>query len=277
MGYSYTYTYDNAGNILNKKRYSFTTGTLGTANYTYNYSYGDTSWGDLLTGYNNDTILYDEIGNPIKIGYYDESMDIWWYGTELTWDGRELVSYRWFEYYHETFTSYGTPVTFTYNDEGIRTSKTVDGVEHKYYLNGSQITAETWTQNGVEYLLLYVYDDAGSPIAIKYRTSNYAEGAYDVYFLEKNLQGDIIAVYNELGNKIGSYTYDAWGNFTLAYNSTATLDRLIVGNYNPFRYRGYYYDTTTQLYYLQSRYYNAQWGRFLNADTYINANGGING
>ena len=47
--------------------------------------------------------------------------------------------------------------------------------------------------------------------------------------------------------------------------------------YNPFRYRGYYYDTETGLYYLQSRYYNPAWGRFLNADGYINANGDLTG
>ena len=47
--------------------------------------------------------------------------------------------------------------------------------------------------------------------------------------------------------------------------------------YNPFRYRGYYYDTETGLYYLQSRYYNPQWGRFLNADGYVNANGDMIG
>jgi YD repeat-containing protein len=149
LGYSYTYTYDKAGNILNKKRYSFTTGTLGTANLTYNYSYDDATWGDLLTSFGGNYIAYDEIGNPIKIGNYDEAMDIWWYGTELTWDGRELVSYRSFEYYDEDYTAYGTPITFTYNADGIRTSKTVNGVEHLYYLNGSQITAETWT-SGVE-------------------------------------------------------------------------------------------------------------------------------
>ena len=115
-------------------------------------------------------------------------------------------------------------------------------------------------------MLMYVYDETGSPIAIKYRTSSYAQNTFDVFFFEKNLQGDIVAIYNSSGTKIGTYTYDAWGNFTVTTNSTVTLEKLIVSTYNPFRYRGYYYDTDTALYYLQSRYYNAQWGRFLNAD-----------
>jgi len=78
--------------------------------------------------------------------------------------------------------------------------------------------------------------------------------------------------------KIGSYTYDAWGNCTVSEVSTATsLQRSIVRTRNPFRYRGYYYDTEIQLYYLQSRYYNPATGRFINADGYVNANGDLIG
>ena len=86
-------------------------------------------------------------------------------------------------------------------------------------------------------------------------------------FFEKNLQGDIVAVYNSNGKKICTYTYDAWGNCTTTRASGITsLESQIASSYNPFRYRGYYYDTQTGFYYLQSRYYNPEWGRFLNAD-----------
>lgn len=57
-GYSYVYTYDNAGNITSKKRYAFTTGTLGDVQQTYSYSYNDSTWSDLLTSYNGDDITY---------------------------------------------------------------------------------------------------------------------------------------------------------------------------------------------------------------------------
>jgi hypothetical protein len=57
-----------------------------------------------------------------------------------------------------------------------------------------------------------VYDEAGSPIGLKYRNNTYASGVYDSFFFEKNLQGDVIAVYDSTGTKIGSYTYDAWEN-----------------------------------------------------------------
>ena len=118
-----------------------------------------------------------------------------------------------------------------------------------------------------EYLIYYVYDENGLPIGLKYRTSAYEAGVFDCFFFEKNLQGDIIGVYNSTGKRIGTYTYDAWGNFnySLASGNTA-LETRIVFRLNPFRYRGYYYDVETGYYYLQSRYYNPEWGRFLNAD-----------
>ena len=113
---------------------------------------------------------------------------------------------------------------------------------------------------------------------MQYRTTSYAAHTFDTFYFEKNLQGDIIAVYNASGTKIGSYIYDAWGNCTASVVSGNTvLENNIVRTLNPFRYRGYYYDTETGLYYLQSRYYNPAWGRFLNADGYISTGTGLLG
>ena len=117
-------------------------------------------------------------------------------------------------------------------------------------------------------LCLYLYDENGAPIGLQYRTSNYASGVFDFFFFDKNLQGDIIGIYNADGEKICTYTYDAWGICNIALTSgISSLERNVAVTYNPFRYRGYYYDTETGLYYLQSRYYNPEWGRFLNADS----------
>ncbi len=163
---------------------------------------------------------------------------------------------------------------FAYNADGIRTSKTIGGQEHRYLLNGSQIVAEEF---GI-YCLVYLYDENGAPIGMQYRTQSMAVGEFQDYFFERNLQGDIVAIYNAAGKKIGTYTYDAWGNFTFSTASDATtVEKRIVRTYNPFRYRGYYYDTDTGLYYLQSRYYNPQWGRFLNADGYVSTGTGLLG
>ena len=161
-------------------------------------------------------------------------------------------------------TTGSTLATYRYNDEGIRISKTVAGVEHTYMYNGGQLAGEL-LDNGIA--LIYLYDEAGGVIGMKYHTASDSLIEYASFFFEKNLQGDIVAIYNESGTKIGGYTYDAWGKTDAVTETTATaIEKQIVEKYNPFRYRGYYYDTETGLYYLQSRYYNPEWGRFLSAD-----------
>ena len=127
--------------------------------------------------------------------------------------------------------------------------------------------SEEWSNN----LVLYIYDADGSPIGMQYRNTSYAEGVFDTYWYEKNLQGDIVAVYNQTGAKLISYTYDAWGNCTVSYPNNGNSSTAI---YNPFRYRGYYLDTETGFYYLNSRYYDPAIGRWLNADAQISGIGG---
>ena len=281
---SYVYTYDTAGNLLSKEEYSFTTETLGAALKTYNYSYDNASWGDQLTKYDRQTILYDEIGNPTRIGEYSQEEDRWISATDYIWNGRQLIEVKVMSCCSDGSVEETSSVTtYTYNADGIRTSKTVEKDKHTYYLNGSQILAEVWFDifegdDRIEYMLIYLYDESGAPIGLKYRENIYADNQFDCFFFEKNLQGDIVAICNDEGEKIGTYTYDAWGKHTIqTVSGNSWLETAIVRHYNPFRYRGYYYDTDTGLYYLQSRYYDPQWGRFLNADGYINANRDILG
>ena len=160
-------------------------------------------------------------------------------------------------------------MSFEYNDEGIRTSKTVNGVETTYYVNGGQIAAEkTGTRT-----IVYIYDATGTPIGMMYRATSYAENTWDIFWYEKNLQGDIIAVYNSAGTKVATYTYtDAWGNHSVSYSNGGASTGVI---YNPFRYRSYYYDSDLGMYYLQSRYYDANICRFINADCYVSTGQGI--
>ena len=264
-----TYTYDNAGNIT-----SITTrterqpldpdpgfkpiikaaGTVPTViTTTKTLSYSDSQWGDLLTSFDGHTITYDEIGNPLS--YYN--------GTDytFTWHGRRLVG----------AVSGSKTMSFAYNDEGIRTSKTVNGVTTTYYVNGGQIVAESNDSRTI----VYIYDVFGDPIGMLYRTPYYAEGAWDVFWYEKNLQGDIIAVYNASGTKVATYTYsDAWGNHFVSYSNGGGSTG---AQYNPFRYRGYYYDSDLGMYYLQSRYYDAKICRFISADSYISTGQGMIG
>ena len=201
----------------------------------------------MLTSYRGVNITYDEIGNPLS--YYNGS------SYTFTWEnGRQL----------KTATVGSKNLSFTYNQDGIRTSKTVNGVVHNYTLSGSQILTEEWGNN----LVVYLYDLDGAPIGMQYRNASYAKGSFDVYWFEKNVQGDIVAVYGETGTKLISYTYDAWGNFTTSYHNGGASTSAI---YNAFTYRGYYYDAELDMYYLQSRYYDSNIGRFINADSQINS------
>ena len=108
-------------------------------------------------------------------------------------------------------------------------------------------------------------------MGMMYRNSSYADKQFDYYLYEKDVFGNIIAIYNASGTKVASYCYDAWGNCTVLTNTNG------IGTMNPFRYRGYYLDTETNLYYLQSRYYDSYVGRFINADGTINGNGDLIG
>jgi RHS repeat-associated protein len=93
------------------------------------------------------------------------------------------------------------------------------------------------------------------------------------YYYIRNAQGDIIGLFDKSGAQVVSYTYDTWGKLIAIGGSLKDS----VGVKNPYRYRGYRYDTETGLYYLQSRYYNPEWGRFINADGIIGQTGELLG
>ena len=106
-----------------------------------------------------------------------------------------------------------------------------------------------------------------------YRTASMAADTFYYYIYEKNLQGDIVAIYNIDGERLVSYKYDAWGNVSVSNHNISGTNA--GAQYNPLRYRGYYYDEEIGLYYLNSRYYDPRTGRFLNADdtAYLGADG----
>ena len=107
--------------------------------------------------------------------------------------------------------------------------------------------------------IVYLYDESGI-IGMQYTNSTTA--TTNTYYFLRNLQGDVIAIYDTTGNKVVEYSYDAWGNCTIE-SATTNYD---LAHANPIRYRGYYYDEATKLYYLNARYYNPQWRRFISPD-----------
>ena len=244
------YSYDLGGNITSTSEYAYQTGATvtGTPTTTNSYTYSDSNWKDKLTAYNGNTITYDQIGNPLS--YRN--------GFTFTWQkGRQLAS-----------ASNGTTsVSYTYNNDGYRTAKTVNGTTTDYTLEGSKVLIE---KTGSDYVWYY-YDAAGAPVAM-------ATGSGpSLYIYRKNLQGDITGIYSgTTGTLLVGYVYDAWGKVT-ATNVANTTESATVLARNPYLYRGYRYDSETGLYYLNSRYYDPETGRFINADGFVSTGQGILG
>lgn len=159
-------------------------------------------------------------------------------------------------------TSGDTAVTYTYGADGLRLSKTVDGVTHHYVYSGGKLVEETF--GNIE--MQFIYDAQGYPMMVCL-TRGSEQPLYYHYVV--NLQGDVIRILKPNGAVCVTYQYDAWGNITRTGGPDTGL-----AQWNPLRYRGYVYDTETGLYYLQSRYYNPKVGRFINADSVIAGVGG---
>lgn len=222
FGKTTTWAYDNNGNILARYEYAITakpTSELHLLNGTCKlYTYDDNS--DQLMSYNDESFVYDVIGNPIT---YRGKTAVWEYGRQLkSYDGN----------------------TFSYDARGCRIAK--NGITFIYDSNGNLIKQS----NGLEFL----YDHTGV-FAVKYGN--------ETYYYRKDAQGNIVELLDSNGDTVVKYKYDAWGKCqTTIVDSTATE----IASLNPFRYRSYYYDTETGFYFLKTRYYDPEIGRFMTID-----------
>jgi len=226
------YVYNEGGNLVSRTNYKYTTGTPLLLKRTWLYTY-DSTWKDQLAYYDAKRIQYDTVGNPTSYN-----------GWAFTWEaGRQLAS----------MSKSGTDVAYQYNADGLRTKKTVTqsgaSTVYEYLWNESKLVGQKVGNDAVRIL----YDANDEPVGF---TVNDTAS----YYYVKNLQGDVLAIVDKTGAEKVSYVYDAYGQI-VSMTGDATLQKL-----NPCTYRGYYYDAETGLYYLQSRYYNPEWGRFINAD-----------
>ena len=243
-----TYAYDTAGNIRSITK----DGTV-----TKSFGYTNPSWPDLLTSVtaNGTTkdVLYEgqsqtsdlpSSGNPVT--YYNGK------DYTFTWTkGRQLAS----------ATVDGQTVKYAYDMSGVRSGKQVGDTTYTYTTLSGKVMRQQWDGKTLE----FVYDDSSQPFAMIYKHGSETE----LYYYFVSAQGDVSAILDSGGKIAASYDYDAWGNCTV-YNSSDAA----IGDLNPLRYRGYYYDAETGFYYLQSRYYDFANCRFINADAYVTTNVG---
>ncbi len=259
---TYTYAYDSYGNMLGKYRYAYTTGSIANklGITVAEYQYTDSQWGDLLTAVTdgtvstvskqNSTVSYDEMGNPTR-----------YFGAAMTWAGKQL------KYWGKS----GKYVNFAYNEDGIRTQKNSNGILTNYYYNGSLLIGMTVGSGSSTRILRFSYDSSGSVVAVDYSTDNGT--TFNTYYYLRNAQNDIVKLIDSSGSTVVEYCYDSWGKLLSISGSLAST----LGKNNPFRYRGYVYDEETGFYYLQSRYYNPEVGRFISADVLLSTGQGVIG
>ena len=250
-----TYEYDIWGNLLNKKIYAYTVGTLGTARETVPYAYTNSAWKDQLTSYDGESITYDASGNPTN-----------YLGATLVWEGQRLKSYT----PKASSSGHANSYVYSYDENGIRTRKTIGNTVTDYYYNGTLLmgTVKTTTNSDgstTTSKLRFSYDADGKVVAVNYN-GNY-------YYYLRNAQSDIVKLIDKTGATVVEYRYDSWGKLLSTSGSLAST----LGKNNPFRYRGYVYDEETGFYYLQSRYYNPEVGRFISSDVLLSTGQGVLG
>ncbi|MGN0819002.1 MAG: RHS repeat-associated core domain-containing protein [Christensenellaceae bacterium] len=245
LGKSFFISYDTAGNITQKKQCDFTLDYFDNLEKTVtgNYEYADNGNKDKLLSFNGEACSYDVLSRPVI--YRNKAVN-WYFVNRLSsYDG----------------------VQFKYNYNGVRLFKTVGTKTTKFFYDGAKLLCQNdGTDN------LYFYYGTEGVTAFRYN------GA--VYHYKKDMFGNILGIYDANGNVLTKYVYDAWGNhktFALnngewvditsqtAYNENSSLAEKIA-ILNPFRYRSYYFDIETGLYYLQSRYYDPETGRFISPD-----------
>ena len=267
---TFIYSYDSDGDIIEKLETAYTLtnyeniikenvtekgnifqyGFILRKSFITKYGYTATGSKKLLISFDNEKFEYDNLGYPTS-----------YRGTAFKWN--QLGNLE----------KIGSVATYKYNESGIRISKIVDNQETRLYLSGNKIIAQEIvsleeSENSMIDIILFHYG-VGGLVGFNLNGTE--------YFYKKNIFGDIIGIYDNSGREIIKYAYDALGNHKtfvlndgqfvdIANQITYTksgLDFMTIALLNPFRYRSYYFDEETGLYYINSRYYDPETGRFI--------------
>ena len=225
------YDYNRVGNMT-----GYTKTTLdGTVLENHSLSYGNDDWVDQITLADGEAVTYDTAGNTTGIG----SMTLIW------GDANRLIG----------ISSDGINASYLYDINGNLYKQISGSREITYNWAGDKLVYS----HGDDYPLFYRYDENGQVASVNF--------GGDEYYYVRNQMGDIIMLVDREGNIGVNYVYDVYGNTVSITGSLADS----LGERNPFRYRGYFYDEISGYYFLGTRYYNPKWGRFMNADTLIDA------
>ncbi len=233
---SHTYTYNERGFLVKEDEKSFiydSNGNItkaGTAIFTY-----DSIIKDRLKTVNGKEIIYGS--NPLNPSKYN--------GNTYEFEGRQLTRFN---------NNY-----YTYNNQGLRVKKIINTMPIQYYYDRDKLITEI----SPFYRLDFLYDEYDELYGLIFNETK-------KYFYIKDHLQNILGIVDTDGILVVKYSCDAWGNHkVLDGNGNLNTDYNFIGNLNPFRYKGYYYDTESNMYYCKSRYYVPEWCRWLNADSIV--------
>ena len=227
FGKSIFISYDNCGNILSKREAQFTLKpTDGIEVFTDEKLYAYD--GDKLLSFGDEILFYTDTEGKEHVN------PVIYCGHQLSWNfGKQLASFG--------------ENTFVYDGYGRRIKK--NNTVFTYDANNKLIKQSDGTNT-----LGFIYDNGG----LSGVTYNGTE-----YIYAKDVQGNIVGLLDKSGREVVQYRYDAWGGIRTEVKDE---NHALIAELNPFRYRSYYYDRETNLYYLNTRYYDPEVGRFISQD-----------
>ncbi len=230
---SHIYTYDYRGFLTKADRETF----------EYDANGNITKYDGAVFGY--DSVIKDKLvsvgGKAVSYASASSLNPTGWNGRSYGYEGRRLTS----------FNSNGKSCSYEYDEQSHRISKTVNGAVTRYIYSGDNLVIE----DGPNGKLFFLYDENGQLYGFVKDEKR--------YFYIKDITGTILGIADESGDILGNYEYSAYGKCTVTDNTNNTNN---IAEINPFRFKCYYYDTESGMYYCHTRYLVPEWGRWLNTD-----------
>ena len=236
---SIKYNYEN-GNLKSTNIKDLNGNVISNTDFKHNFS------DDRLTSIILSTSTMPSVTISYN-GHYPSSIYMNNKTRAITYEGKRIKTYGNNEYF--------------YNEEGVRIKKVTEtNKTHEYIVEGSKILYEKIYTTGTTTTLAklyYNYNQYGELVSVEYNNK--------LYFYIKDILGNIVKIIDETGNNIVKYSYNSWGVVTKTTLSSNEYDYKLA-QYNPFMYKGYYYDVETGLFMMGQRYYSPELCRFIQPD-----------